>query len=59
VRAAASVSDATKAFELQCRLREALIAFIQARPRWLPRGRSEAPLVLDVNGGPKPSAPRP
>jgi small-conductance mechanosensitive channel len=59
VRAAASVSGATKAFELQCRLREALIAFIQARPRWLPRGRSEAPLVLDVNGGPKPSAPRP
>ncbi len=52
VRAAASVSDATKAFELQCRLREALVAFVQARPRWLPRSRSEAPVGLDAAPAP-------
>lgn len=41
VRAAASAADGTRAWELQCRLREALLAFVRERPLWLPRGRSE------------------
>ena len=41
VRISASVADAARAFDLQCALRESLLAFARAQAGWLPRGRSE------------------
>jgi small-conductance mechanosensitive channel len=48
VRISVSVPDASKGFELECLLREALLGYLRARPSWLSRGRSET-----ISLGPK------
>jgi len=55
VRALVSAADAGRAWELRCRVREAMVAFVQREyPQFLPRIRSDSRLEEEDRGGAGP-----
>jgi small-conductance mechanosensitive channel len=62
VRALVSAADAGKSFDLRCRVREALLAFmVREYPDFLPQGRNPPQVIVRAPrppvGSPAPSAP--